>query len=751
MGQIGKDLGRSPHVRVISDAGDLLIELYLDQAPLSAAAFLSQVDAGAYDGGEFGRSVRFDNDQGMPRIEVIQAGVAIADDLSITVEHEPTHSTGLSHLDGAVSLPRQSGGGGSPLGFFVSIGRQPALDCGGGRVADGLGFAVFGRVCVGMELARAIHASATLAEAPHPYLKGQVIAEPVAIHVIRREAAEPLVLLRDLAQDYWAFRVREYPLEASAAGVRSAGRLLDRGRGVDHERRARLCSAMLERAREIDTQGLSAEDAASLSMLTLQLEARVTGFDLGAHLVPQLFPFGFADVPGQLAQSTPLNSIQDLEDFLARLFIAPEFLEEHWESLRSALASGYRVPRDLIRRILGLIDANLAETGVARLISARTAGVNAGQNAALVDDLRHRIDEVVGARVIPALRALRQTLADLDPQYLTDSVSISDQPRGRDYYLFKVRQQTTTDLHPDEIHAIGLADVARIEQTLDEIAARIQPAGGRKDVAGALGDRLAADGEALLTYVRATAKKIDGLLPRVIGRMPRISYAVEAFTPEQSLDLPPALAQPAPADRSTPGVFWLTALPERCPLHLVVPLTLHEAWPGHLMQFAIAHELGHLPAFRRYGWVDYNSYIEGWALYCEQLGHDLGLYDRPEEHFGQLSFDLWRAARLVVDTGLHWLGWSRGQAIDYMAEHTFLPRDTIESEVDRYIGMPAQALSYKIGERSIRGLRLQAEQTLGSGFSLREFHRVVLEMGPVPLSILEAHVQHWIRDFGVAP
>lgn len=751
MGQIGKAIDPPPCVRVVTDAGDLLIELYIDRAPRSAVAFLSQVEAGAYDGGTFARAVRFDNDQGMPQIQVIQAGVAPPPDLSITVEHEPTGSTGLLHLDGAISLPRQSGGDGSPLSFFVSIGRQPALDSGGGRIADGLGFAVFGRVCAGMDVARAIHASATLPEAPHPYLKGQVIAEPVAIHLIRREATEPAILLSDLAQDYWAFRVREYPLEASAAGVRSAGRLLDRGRGVDHERRARLCRAMVERAREIDAHGLSAEDGASLSMLALQLEAQVTGFDLGAHLAPQLFPFGFADVPGQLAQSTPLNSIQDLEDFLARLLIAPEFLEEHWESLRLALASGYRVPRDLIPRILGLIDANLAETGLARLISTRTAGVNAGPDPALVDDLRHRIDEVVGARLIPALRALRQTLADLDPEYLTDSVSISDQPRGRDYYLFKVRQQTTTDLTPDEIHAFGLEEVARIERALDEVAARIQPDGARKDVAAVLGDGVAADGAALLDYVRATAKKIDGLLPRVIGHMPRITYAVEPFTPEQSLDLPPALAQPGPADRSMPGVFWLTALPERCPLHLVVPLTLHEAWPGHLMQLAIAYELEHLPAFRRYGWADYNSYIEGWALYCERLGHDLGLYGRPEEHFGQLSFDLWRATRLVVDTGLHWLGWSRRQAIDYMAGHTFLPQDTIESEIDRYIGMPAQALSYKIGERSIRGLRLQAEHTLGSRFSLREFHRAVLEVGPVPLSVLEAHVQHWIRDFEVAP
>ncbi|HKT53910.1 MAG TPA: DUF885 domain-containing protein, partial [Caulobacteraceae bacterium] len=267
----------------------------------------------------------------------------------------------------------------------------------------------------------------------------------------------------------------------------------------------------------------------------------------------------------------------------------------------------------------------------------------------------------------------------------------------------------------------------------------------RAAVAAELEARIAPDAASLLKQVRALAKQIDGLLPRLFGRLPRITYAVEQFTADASAALPPALAQPAPADRATAGVYWLTALPERCPEHLHVPLTLHEAWPGHLMQFALAQEQESLPAFRRHGWSEYNGYVEGWALYCERLGEELGLYRDPADRFGLLSFELWRAARLVVDTGLHWNGWGRDQAIEYMVENTFLPRGTIEAEVDRYIGMPAQALSYKLGERTITALRAEAEAALGDRFALRDFHDELLALGPVSLDALQGHMRRWIE------
>ena len=181
-----------------------------------------------------------------------------------------------------------------------------------------------------------------------------------------------------------------------------------------------------------------------------------------------------------------------------------------------------------------------------------------------------------------------------------------------------------------------------------------------------------------------------------------------------------------------------------------MPLTLHEAWPGHLMQFSIAHELDELPEFRRYCWSQYNAYVEGWALYCERLGYDLRLYDEPRDKFGFLTFELWRASRLVVDTGIHWMGWSRPKAISYMQENSLLPAATIESEVDRYIGMPGQALAYKIGERAISNMRSSAEQRLGERYSLREFHDLVLGTGPVTLDALQARVERWVDQLQMA-
>jgi uncharacterized protein (DUF885 family)/cyclophilin family peptidyl-prolyl cis-trans isomerase len=733
-------------VRAVTDIGDLVLELYGDRAPKSVAAFLGYVDGGRYDGARFARTVHSGNDNGAPPIEVVQAFVDPGSEAPVEIEHESTALTGLTHQEGVVSLARRALGTGTPATFFISLARQPALDFGGARLPDGEGFAAFARVVDGLDLAREIQARPTLEEAPTDYLKGQLIAEPVMIHAMRREPLEPAAQLQALVEDYWAFRTREFPVEATAAGLRTDAHRLEGARLADHARRARVCAAMLARASTIDAAGLLDQDGVSLALVRGQLQGIVQAWELGDHLVPVLFPFGFADLPQHLAQTTALNSLLDLEAFAARLEAIPAYFAENLATLEAGLDGGYRIPRALWPRILGLLDAHLAEGGVAAAIRTRAETPIPGADPKAQAAIGVRIVRAVEEGVLPALRQTRARLAALDGGHLRDSVSICDLPAGRDYYRFKVRQQTSLDLDPDAIHALGLEEIAGLGEELRAVLTRMGEGAEARAVAARLEARIAPDGARLLEQVRATAKRIDALIPRVVGRMPRVTYGVEPLTPEQSRELPPGLAQPSPADRSMPGLFLLTALPERCPLHLVIPLTLHEAWPGHLMQFAIAHELDALPAFRRYGWTDYNGYVEGWALYCERLGHDLGLYDNPEDHFGRLTFDLWRASRLVVDTGLHWKGWSRDQAIAFMVENTFLPPETIASEVDRYIGMPAQALSYKLGERSIRALRVAAEVALGARFSLRDFHDALLALGPVSLDILEDHMRRWIAE-----
>jgi uncharacterized protein (DUF885 family) len=223
-----------------------------------------------------------------------------------------------------------------------------------------------------------------------------------------------------------------------------------------------------------------------------------------------------------------------------------------------------------------------------------------------------------------------------------------------------------------------------------------------------------------------------------------MTYGVESIPEAVAEGMPPAYALPNPADKSGPGTHWITSLPAKCPRYMHLPLALHEAWPGHLMHLALIQEQDHLPAFRRHGALGYSACLEGWALYCERLGEELGLYDTPQKRYGAIEMEMWRAVRLVVDTGLHAKGWSRQQAIDFAMANLAMPETTLVAEVDRYIGMPAQALAYQLGNLKFRQLRREAEHRLGDDFRVRDFHDALMACGPVTLPILESLMHDWI-------
>ena len=250
------------------------------------------------------------------------------------------------------------------------------------------------------------------------------------------------------------------------------------------------------------------------------------------------------------------------------------------------------------------------------------------------------------------------------------------------------------------------------------------------------GDFFAPSSEALREQIESLCKRIDGLLPAFFGHLPRITYGVRSIPEAIAERTPAAYAQPNPADRSAPGLMWVTSLPDRCPRSMHIPLVLHEAWPGHLMHIALMQEAEHLPSFRRHGAIRYPVCIEGWAIYCEGLGIEMGLYEAPEQHYGRLEMEMWRALRLVVDTGIHWLGWSREQAIETMARHMAMPRASIASEVDRYICWPGQALAYQIGNLEFRKMRKRAEEQLGDRFNPRDFHDQIIAAGPATIPVL---------------
>jgi uncharacterized protein (DUF885 family) len=254
--------------------------------------------------------------------------------------------------------------------------------------------------------------------------------------------------------------------------------------------------------------------------------------------------------------------------------------------------------------------------------------------------------------------------------------------------------------------------------------------------------------DALRETIEALCKRVDRRIPEFFSLIPRITYGVLSIPDAVSARMPPAYAQPGPADGSTAGIFWISGLPSKAPSYLHPALVVHEAWPGHLMHLALLNEQTDLPAFRRHGAVKYTACVEGWALYCEGLGVEMGLYTTPHEHYGRLEMEMWRAVRLVVDTGIHVRGWSREQAIAFMTEWLTLSAETIEAEVDRYAAMPGQALGYQIGNLKLRELRQRAEAQLGSRFRHRDFHTAVMNAGAVTLPVLDDLIDDWLQRQG---
>jgi uncharacterized protein (DUF885 family) len=298
------------------------------------------------------------------------------------------------------------------------------------------------------------------------------------------------------------------------------------------------------------------------------------------------------------------------------------------------------------------------------------------------------------------------------------------------------------------VHALGLAEVSRLEREIEAVAGDAGYAGdvpGYRAFLASDPQFVAPSRDALRESIEALCKRVDRRIPEFFGLIPRITYGVQSIPDAVSTRMPPAYAQPSPADGTSAGIFWISGLPSKAPSYLHPALVVHEAWPGHLMHLALLNEQSELPAFRRYGAVKYTACVEGWALYCEVLGVELGVYTTPHEHYGRLEMQMWRAVRLVVDTGIHWYGWSREQAVAYMAERLSLSRETIEGEVDRYAALPAQALGYQIGGLKFGELRQRAEAQLGARFKHRDFHAAVMSAGAVTLPVLDDLVSDWLQ------
>jgi prolyl oligopeptidase len=366
------------------------------------------------------------------------------------------------------------------------------------------------------------------------------------------------------------------------------------------------------------------------------------------------------------------------------------------------------------------------------------------------DRLQREAEAAIREKIVPAYRKFLGFFErEYFPACLKD-VGASRLPRGQDFYSFLARKHTTTKLSPHEIHEIGLSEVKRIRNEMEQIKQQVGFTGSLTEFFEHL--RTAPQfyftdpGDLMNAYV-AFGKRVDPELPKVFKKLPRIRYGIESIPAHMAPDTTTAYYRPPSADGSRPGTYFVNLYkPETRPKYEIAALSLHEAMPGHHLQIALATELNDFPEFRKH--THFTAFIEGWGLYSESLGHEMGLYDDPYSKFGQLTYEMWRAVRLVVDTGIHSKEWSRMQAIDYFKANAAKSELDITNEIDRYIAWPGQALAYKIGELKIKELRQRAEKKLGSQFDLRDFHDVVLRNGAVPLDVLERLVDDWLNRGG---
>jgi uncharacterized protein (DUF885 family) len=478
-----------------------------------------------------------------------------------------------------------------------------------------------------------------------------------------------------------------------------------------------------------------------------QLHGFIAAAESHADLMPLNSDSSFYGPLVDLCDAQPLRDATDYGRYLARLADIPRFMAEHTDLLREGLATGYTVPqvamagRDQpLAAIAGATDP--AATPFWRPFGAFPATLGADDQAALQAEARH----VIGEQVVPAYRALLAFLRETYVPGARQTTAACDLPDGDAFFAAQIRQYTTLALTADDVHARGLAEVARLLAEMHAVKQQTGFDGGlpaflrflRTDVRF-----YARTPQELLAHASWIAKRIDGLLPRFFGKLPRQPYGVAPVPDDIAPFYTTGRYVPAPQPDGFAGMYWVNAhaLPSRA-LYTLPALTLHEAVPGHHLQIALAAEQRGQPAFRRHSFVD--AYGEGWALYAEHLGDEMGVYLTPYEQFGRLTYEMWRAARLVVDTGLHARRWSRDDARAYLLAHTALSEHEVATEVDRYISWPGQALSYKIGEIRIRELRARAEARLGPRFELRAFHDTVLALGSVPLGILEEQVDAWI-------
>jgi uncharacterized protein (DUF885 family) len=567
-----------------------------------------------------------------------------------------------------------------------------------------------------------------------------------ALIVAAPAAAAPADDFNKLVDDVYAWLLRENPTYATSLGVRDYDDRIEDVSLATRDRQTEEAKVFLGRLNAVPPEALSAADRVNRAILKRSLEGAIEGNRYGQRMILFSTYSGWHTGFAGLADNLPLMTKADYESYLTRIAQYPKLNDTALDITRQALKGGFVLPCSVLgnheKSIAGTIADDPAKSRFYEPFTrARPADVGEAEWAQMQARARRLVVEVLN----PAYAKHRDFYRTSYAPKCAKSDGISSQPRGREYYAYRVREETTTDLTPDEIHAIGLREAARIRDEMDKVAKEAGFASREAFIQELRTNPkyFATTPAQLMQAAALTAKTIDGKMPAYFATLPRLPYGVREIPAETAEGTTTAYySQGSPASGLS-GTYWVnTSKLDQRPLWELPALTLHEAVPGHHHQISLQQEV-ELKPFRRH-FTYFTAFTEGWGLYAESLGEEMGLYDTPEKKMGQLSYQAWRAARLVVDTGIHSKGWDKAKAVAFMRDNTALTDANIDAEVNRYISWPGQALGYKIGELKIRELRAKAQRELGAKFDLRRFHDAVLLQGSVPLDVLETQVEEWI-------
>jgi uncharacterized protein (DUF885 family) len=572
------------------------------------------------------------------------------------------------------------------------------------------------------------------------------VAAPAA-----RAADDAGARLNALFQSEWERGLRENPLQATYVG--------------DHrydDRWPDLSAAAMEKSHSEDLAvlaTLAAIDPATLSdaerlnrdLFRRMYQGSADAYQFGLQYMP-IDQRGGVQSVSELAGLIEFSTARDYENWIARLDGIGTFVDQNIALMREGVRRGLTQPRIIMKRIPDQIAKQVVKDPESSPFYAPFRKMPAGMPPAEQQRFREAGRAAIARSVVPAYRRLQDYFVSDYLPACSDTVGVWALPGGDAWYQNRIAWFTTTNLTADQVHEIGLKEVARIRGEMQKI---IQQVGFKGSFAEFLHYLRTdpkfryTDPKQLLAAYMVMAKRIDPLLPQYFGKLPRLTYGVRPIPDESAPDTTAAYYQPGALDGRRAGYYYVNLYkPEERPTYEIPVLTMHESVPGHHLQIALAQEIGEVPMFRRD--FEATAFVEGWALYSESLGQEMGFYADPYDKFGQLTYEMWRAVRLVVDTGIHHKHWTRDQAIQYFKENAAKTELDIVNEVDRYIAWPGQALAYKIGELKIKELRRRAETALGPGFDLRAFHDVVLGSGAIPLDVLDGNVQRWIDERSAA-